>query len=370
MKKHIIALILLFSFFELKAQDGSLRDVTIISQRTGRPISFSIFLPPDYEKNNRAYPVIYHLHSLGDNFRSNWRTIVIKFINNAVNLGIIDDCIIVFPDGYENSMWGNSADGTKTAESDLIEDIIPFVDYFYRTVPYREYRFVQGFSMGGFGAVKFVAKYPDLFSKAVSLDGGMRTWETLRSGRPQIASEVFAGNEKLFDEYAPWKFLRINQDILSLDTLFYISVGDFKTFNKTFADSLSFYGIPFYYSTTLCKHDLECLLDREWLNIAEFYAKGIPKSNDLSAKVVASPLKNSQSRILIVNYSLEKVGRAKIDLFDFEGNRLMNIANEFEVSGEYRKEINLNGSALKTGKYQLIFETPDNKKIRRLIYIK
>ncbi|MCX8055125.1 MAG: esterase family protein [Ignavibacteria bacterium] len=359
----------LLHFANAFSQNGSFRDVTIISQKSGKPISFSLYLPPDYEKSNKAYPVIYHLHSLGDNFRSAWRSLVIKYINYAVNLGIIDDCIIVFPDGYENSMWGNSADGSKTAESDLIDDIIPFVDYFYRTVPYREFRFVQGFSMGGFGAVKFISKYPELFAKAVSLDGGMRTWATLLSGRPQIAKEVFDNNEKLFAEFAPWKYISFYSDILSLDTLFYISVGDFKSLNKTFADSLAFYSIPFVYSTTLCKHDIDCLLDREWLNIAEFYSKSISKTNDINAKVVQSPLRNSQNSILIINYSLEKVGRAKIDLFDTDGNLIMNVVNEFEVSGEFRKDIQINGS-LKKGKYILVYDVPNQKRMRKFILIK
>lgn len=371
MKRLVLLLFLSYFWSELVfAQDGSLRDVTIINKNSGNPISFSIYLPRDYDKNNRAYPVIYHLHSLGDNFRSAWRNQVIRYLNNAVNLGIIDDCIIVFPDGYENSMWGNSADGSKPAESDLIEEIIPFVDYFYRTVPYREYRFVQGFSMGGFGAVKFMCKYPELFCKSVALDGGMRTWETLKSGRPQIANEVFLNNEKLFAEYSPWKFIRENADILAIDTLFYISVGDFKSLNKTLFDSLDFYKIPYIPSITYCKHDIECLLDREWLNIAEFYANCNSKTNDIAVKVVQSPLKNSDNRKIIINYSLEKVGRAKIDLFDENGNFIMNIANEFEISGEYRKEIKLNGNTLKNGRYQIVFDTPDGKKIRRFLLIR
>jgi enterochelin esterase-like enzyme len=368
-KFFIFLLVFIFTLSTANSQDGSLRDVTIISQKSGKPISFSLYLPSGYEKSNKAYPVIYHLHSLGDNFRSAWRPLVIKYINYAVSLGIIDDCIIVFPDGYENSMWGNSADGLKPAETDLIEDIIPFVDYFYRTVPYREFRFVQGFSMGGFGAVKFLSKYPDLFAKAVSLDGGMRTWATLQSGRPQIAREIFFNNENLFAEFAPWKYLSFYSDILSLDTMFYISVGDFKSLNKTFADSLTYYGIPFVYSTTLCKHDIDCLLDREWLNIAEFYSKSIPKTNDMNAKIVSSPLRNSQNSILVINYSLERVGRAKIDLFDTEGNLIMNVVNEFEVSGEFRKDIPLNGN-IKKGRYILVYDVPNQKRIRKFILIK
>ncbi len=368
-KFFVFLIALLFQVENTFSQNGSLRDVTIISQKNGKPISFSLYLPSDYEKSNKAYPVIYHLHSLGDNFRSTWRPLVIKYINYAVNLGIIDDCIIVFPDGYENSMWGNSADGSKTAESDLIDEIIPFVDYFYRTVPYREFRFIQGFSMGGFGAVKFLSKYPDLFAKAVSLDGGMRTWASLLSGRPQIARDVFYNNENLFYEFAPWKYISSNSDILSLDTLFYISVGDFKSLNQTFADSLSYYGIPFVYSPTLCKHDIDCLLDREWLNIAEFYSKSTTKTNDVNAKIVSSPLRNSQNSILIINYSLEKVGRTKIDLFDTDGNLIMNIVNEFEVSGEFRKDIQLNGN-LKKDKYILVYDVPNQKRIRKVILIK
>ncbi len=89
----------------------------------------------------------------------------------------------------------------------------------------------------------------------------------------------------------------------------------------------------------------------------------------MNAKIVSSPLRNSQNSILVINYSLERVGRAKIDLFDTEGNLIMNVVNEFEVSGEFRKDIPLNGN-IKKGRYILVYDVPNQKRIRKFILIK
>ena len=43
----------------------------------------------------------------------------------------------------------------------------------------REYRAVTGLSMGGIGASKFAAKFPDLFCCGVNNDGAMVTWASM-----------------------------------------------------------------------------------------------------------------------------------------------------------------------------------------------
>src|SRR5437764_12026003 len=49
------------------------------------------------------------------------------------------------------------------AETPSSRELIPHIDATYRTVARREGRCVQGFSMGGKGAVSLAMKFPELF---------------------------------------------------------------------------------------------------------------------------------------------------------------------------------------------------------------
>lgn len=367
----IILIVLAFLIAEtaFSQYSGSLREVSFIGKVTGKPVFYSIYLPQGYDESDKAYPVVYHLHSLGDNYMSNSRPAVIKSFEMALDLGFIDDVIIVFPDGYENSMWGNSIDSTKLAETNLIEELIPFIDYNYRTIPDREHRMIQGFSMGGFGAAKMIAKYPELFCRAVLYDGGMRTWESLQRGRPQIAAEIFRNSEAHFNLHSPWKYIRENYPVLALDTMFYVSVGDFTSMNKTFSDSLNFFGIPHIYVRNSCGHDLECLLDKEWLNAAEYYSSCFRLATDINARVMSITTRSNSLKMLSINYSMESTGKAKIELTDAEGKLEAELFSGYNIAGNHRMDFNLSFLNLKKGVYRLKYYTPDDKIIRQLISI-
>ncbi len=372
MKKIIfIAIIFLFAFESYAQFSGSLREGSFVGKITGKPVFYSIYLPEDYDDgaSNRAYPVVYHLHSLGDNYRSDSRPAVIKAFEEAISLGIIDDVIIVFPDGYENSMWGNSVDSTKPAEINLTQELIPFIDFNYRTIPDREHRMVQGFSMGGFGAAKAMAKYPDLFCKAVLYDGGMRTWDLLVSGRPQIAAEVFKGSESHFNEYAPWKFIRLNYPILALDTAFYVVVGTFTSMNKSFSDSLKFYGIPHIYDKTSCGHDIDCLLDKEWLRVAEYYSPCFNVTTDLQTQVAALSAKSNSAKMLSINYSMKSTGKLRIELTDSIGNIKSVLFNGYGIAGYHRLDLNLASLNVENGLYRICYFTPEGNTISKEVQI-
>jgi S-formylglutathione hydrolase FrmB len=58
--------------------------------------------------------------------------------------------------------------------------LIPDVERRYRALGSREGRAVAGLSMGGYGALKFGIKYPELFALAASMSGavGAASWRT------------------------------------------------------------------------------------------------------------------------------------------------------------------------------------------------
>ena len=77
------------------------------------------------------------------------------------------------PNG-ERGFYTDAKDRPKAAfETNIVRDIVGFVDRTFQTIPTREGRVVAGLSMGGYGAVKLALKYPDLFCAAVSHSGAV-----------------------------------------------------------------------------------------------------------------------------------------------------------------------------------------------------
>jgi len=140
------------------------------SKLIGRKMSYRIILPPGYadaKNGSNRYPVIYFLHGLTGHF-NNW-TDRTKLARYAADYKFI----IVTPEG-DNGWYTDSV--TKSAdryESYIVKDLIPEIDAKYRTVASRGGRIITGLSMGGYGAVKFGLKFPEIFSIAGTFSGAL-----------------------------------------------------------------------------------------------------------------------------------------------------------------------------------------------------
>jgi S-formylglutathione hydrolase FrmB len=135
------------------------------SETVGREASYHILLPPSYHDDaNRKFPVIYWLHgSNGSSRGCAGMSFLAKFYFDLMLDGEVPEAIVVFPNGLDHGMWCDSADGSQRPESMLVYDLVPFIDATYRTIKLRQYRAIEGFSMGGYGAGRIGFKHNDLF---------------------------------------------------------------------------------------------------------------------------------------------------------------------------------------------------------------
>lgn len=138
------------------------------SKLMGRKMPYRIVVPARYstkEESGRRFAVLYLLHGLTGHF-DNWTR-----HTNLVDYSAGYDLIIVTPEG-ENGWYTDNLtkDGDKF-ESYIIRELIPQIDKRYRTIDRRDHRAIAGLSMGGFGAVKFGLKYPELFKLVGSFSG-------------------------------------------------------------------------------------------------------------------------------------------------------------------------------------------------------
>jgi S-formylglutathione hydrolase FrmB len=147
------------------APQAIIRDAAYQSAALGRAMKYRILLPAGYDRSARRYPVLYLLHGLAGSYLD-WDTKT-HLEEYAAPLQVI----IVMPDAGD-SWYTNSVTNPQDRFEDYIAmEIIAEIDKTYRTIATRHARAIGGLSMGGYGAVKFALKYPNLFAFAGVFSG-------------------------------------------------------------------------------------------------------------------------------------------------------------------------------------------------------
>ncbi|MGV0741361.1 alpha/beta hydrolase-fold protein [Mycolicibacterium sp. XJ870] len=129
----------------------------------------NVLLPDDYSTSGRRYPVLYLFHGGGPD--ADFRTFDFLGIRNWTAGKPI---IVVMPDGGHAGWYSNpvtSFVGPRNWETFHIAQLIPWIDANFRTFAEYDGRAVSGFSMGGFGALKYAAKYFGHFASVSSHSG-------------------------------------------------------------------------------------------------------------------------------------------------------------------------------------------------------
>lgn len=129
-----------------------------------------VYVPPGYDDaDQERYPTVYVIQGYTGHVGM-WRSRTpfrqpFPETADAVFAGGAPPCIVVFVDAwtsYGGSQYVDSP-GTGDYHTYLCEDVVPFVDARYRTIPDRESRAITGKSSGGYGAMITPMLRPDLF---------------------------------------------------------------------------------------------------------------------------------------------------------------------------------------------------------------
>ena len=118
--------------------------------------------------------MLYLLHGRGDSM-SAWMRMQ-GTLDELIANGDIPPTIAIMPDApwssrasyYVDSAY-RGADPGRPVETAFTQDLIAHVDSTYRTVASRNGRGVAGYSMGGYGAIRYSLAHPDLFGAAIVL---------------------------------------------------------------------------------------------------------------------------------------------------------------------------------------------------------
>lgn len=145
------------------SQSTVFESLSFESNKLGRKVSYSIYLPSDYSTSKRNYPVLYLLHGYTDN-ETNWiqmgqmKTIADRAIANEEAVPMI----IVMPDAWD-TWYINQYDGKAPYEDMFFEELIPYMEKTYRIRSNKESRAIAGLSMGGYGSFLYSLHHPDMF---------------------------------------------------------------------------------------------------------------------------------------------------------------------------------------------------------------
>ena len=209
------------------------------SSQTGRQKLCYVYTPACYSENNeKRYPVLYLQHGGGEN-ETGWinQGRISDIADNLIAEGKCKPMIIVMNCGYAFRPDGTSNPTMGSVDREIVEDCIPFIDKYYRTLADRESRAMAGLSMGGMQTQKTVLCNTEYFA-----------WTGL-----------FSCGFTIKDEYNDYSDILFNAELFKQKfRLFFVSCGYDDMFYKQTSecvDEAVKHGIPLELYFDKGRHD-------------------------------------------------------------------------------------------------------------------
>ena len=178
-----------------------LRSEDIAHNKTGTDPArkMLIYLPAGYDKSSsQRYPVIYFLpNPFEDSYRFDFdHNNAQDLFDRAIAAGVIEKFILVAVDMNTSlgSSWYVNSSATGNWEDFMIQELVPYIDANFKTLPNRDSRGIAGIFIGGYGAIRFGMRHPDIFGSVyamhpvgtgtgVSLSAALPNWDILVSAK-------------------------------------------------------------------------------------------------------------------------------------------------------------------------------------------
>jgi len=171
-----LAVLCLLALPAIAQPEGTIRYVRIKSAALegnllGDPAEqeVAVYLPPGYDASTSTrYPVLYLLHGIGGGFTDWTQHWNLRGSMDAVLAAGGAPFLVVMPNGANRLGGGFYMDSPVSGkwESYLVRELIPMIERDFRTTNVRG---IAGHSMGGFGALRLVMRFPDLFNSVYAM---------------------------------------------------------------------------------------------------------------------------------------------------------------------------------------------------------
>jgi hypothetical protein len=159
-------------FFSLKAQPSRIELRSHYSPVLGTMKEFNLFFPEGYDSETDRYPVVHLFRGAVDEWadpfedasrRGNIKTVFDSLYAKKKT----GKMILIMP--------GLGAPASQSEYVYLVNDLIPYIDANFRTIPDRWHRTMDGFSLGGSIVTNLLASDPQLFCSVGSYDGTLNS---------------------------------------------------------------------------------------------------------------------------------------------------------------------------------------------------
>lgn len=213
---------------------------TILPGRLESPVlqedmHYYAYLPAGYEEGQARYPVVYLLHGRGENM-ADWAKVK-QDLDRMIAAGEVPQLIAILPDApwshrasyYVDSQYTGPQSPGRAVETAFVNDLIPHVDATYRTIAERDGRAIAGYSMGGYGALRYALAHADLFMGAIVLSPAVYVpLPPAESSTREFGA--FGSGDVLFDE-SIWVAKNYTNSVATfletgLESRLFIAVGD------------------------------------------------------------------------------------------------------------------------------------------------
>src|SRR5215831_5507107 len=165
--KYLVSLLFFLSSV-LAFADGRVRCGSVKSQYMPSPVAYCALLPPSYDSDPaRKFPVLYYLHGLGGDQSFLVTTGGWNMIDDAWEQKRLAEFVIITPQA-DNSFYINDRSGRTRYDDFFVRDFVPQMEKRFRLLGTRSGRAIGGVSMGGYGALRFAFKYPQMFVAVVA----------------------------------------------------------------------------------------------------------------------------------------------------------------------------------------------------------
>lgn len=347
---------------------------TFFSEAAEELVSYHVLLPPGWSADaSVTYPTVYYLHGSGTPTTTGI-PIVSQMFRNAMLAGDMPEALVVFPNGLPEGMYVNAKDGSQPVETVLIEELIPHIESVYHAVPQRQARIAEGWSMGGYGAGRFIFRFPELFAGGSMLGAGPLQLDLLADGpglvplpvRLRIFNEVFGGDQDYFEAQSPWHLAEAYVADPAYPIKLRIAVGDqdhvFPA-NVDFHEHISGLGIDHaWYVFEGLAHQAPAVLTAlqqagGWTFYQEIFAQVVSAEAPApelpqTARLLGNYPNPFNSRT-VIRFELTEAAEISLSLHDAQGRRISRVDSGSYAAGTHQLTLDTTRLGLTSGVYLL-----------------
>lgn len=177
-------------------QPDHLRFVTVKSNYLKGRGDCTFFIPPQIKRISKKTPVVILLHGVyGSHWAWTYNINVHHITTQLIAEGKIEPMVLVMPsDGLMGDGSGYFNHGERDFEKWIVKDVVDLIKEVVPHSPADLKVFICGLSMGGYGALRLMAKYPTLFRGA----SGLSSITCLKDLLPFLAKDEQGHYKKKF----------------------------------------------------------------------------------------------------------------------------------------------------------------------------